>query len=254
MENDNKRELLGLRVDNMTCRELLNQVEERIGKRSASYIVFVNSDVAVKAEKDKELHRIIHEADFAMVDGKPLVWIAKAHGKPLKEKVSGSDFVPALCREAAERGWSVFLLGGERGVPEEAAGRLKSCFPPLHIVGMYSPPRGFERDKEEVRRIKEIVLKAAPDILVVCFGCPKQEKFIYEHYREYGAYISICAGATVDFLAGRVKRCPRWMSDVGLEWFYRFMKEPRRLFKRYFIDDMKIFLMAYKYRPGRKGS
>ncbi len=252
MENRNKTTLLNLRVDNLTLKELVKQVDKRIKGRIPSYIVFVNCDVAVKSERDKELRHIINRADFAMVDGKPLIWIAKAHKNPLKEKVSGSDFVPILCREAAKRGWSIFLLGGEDGIPQTAADRLKSRYPALHIAGTYSPPWGFERDEDELKRIREMVQNASPDILVVCFGCPKQEKFVYHHYKEYGAVVSVCAGATIDFLAGKVKRCPKWMSKASLEWFYRFLKEPRRLFKRYFIDDMNIILMAFKYRPGRK--
>ena len=106
----------------------------------------------------------------------------------------------------------------------------------------------FEKDKEELSKIKKMIAEASPEILIVCFGCPKQEKFIYEHSREYGALLSICAGATVDFLAGTVKRCPRWISSIGMEWFYRFLKEPRRLFKRYFVDDLRILAMVFKYR------
>ena len=87
-----------------------------------------------------------------------------------------------------------------------------------------------------------------PDILITCFGCPKQEKWIYENYRKYDAKVSICAGATVDFLAGNVKRAPRWMSEHGFEWFYRFLQEPNRMFKRYFIDDMKVIKLIRKYR------
>ena len=89
---------------------------------------------------------------------------------------------------------------------------------------------------------------AKPDLLFVCFGCPKQEKWVYDNYKKYDAKVSICAGATVDFLAGNVKRAPKWMSNIGLEWFYRFLQEPKRLFKRYFIDDMKIIKLIFKYK------
>ena len=245
---ENKEKLLNLYVDNLSQKELLFEAEKRIMGRTPSQMVFVNVDVAVKADKDEYLRKIINEADFAMVDGMPLVWISYLYGRPLKEKVSGSDFVPALCREAADKGWKIFLLGGAEGVPQRAAANLKQRIPNITICGTYSPPMQFEKDKEELAKIKRMIAEASPEILIVCFGCPKQEKFIYEHSREYGALLSICAGATVDFLAGTVKRCPRWISSIGMEWFYRFLKEPRRLFKRYFVDDLRILAMVFKYR------
>ena len=115
-------------------------------------------------------------------------------------------------------------------------------------MGTYSPPLGFENDANEINIINQKISAASPDIVIACFGCPKQEKWVYENYKKYNAAVSICAGATVDFLAGSVKRAPKWMSEYGLEWFYRFLKEPKRLFKRYFIDDIKIFRLTLKYR------
>lgn len=244
-----KVKLLNLYVDNFSQKELLEQVEERIVQKRVSNLIFVNVDVTVKSEADPYLEHIINEADFAMVDGMPLVWISHLFKRPLKEKVSGSDFVPELCREAARNHWDLYILGGMDGVPERAAANLKKRIPEIQVCGVYSPPRGFETDENELKRIKSQISAAAPDILLVCLGCPKQEKFIYEHYQEYGAMVSICAGATVDFLAGTVKRCPRWISNIGMEWFYRFLQEPRRLFKRYFMDDLKVFLMILKYWP-----
>jgi N-acetylglucosaminyldiphosphoundecaprenol N-acetyl-beta-D-mannosaminyltransferase len=182
------------------------------------------------------------------VDGKPLVWIAKWHGRPVKAKISGSDLVPELCRAAAEKGCTMFILGGADGVAERAKENLERELPGLRIVGTYAPPMGFEKDGEELERINRMISAAHPDLLIVCFGCPKQEKWIYENYRNYDAAVSVCAGATVDFLAGNVKRAPAWMSEHGLEWLYRFSQEPKRLFKRYFVDDMKIAGLVWKYR------
>ena len=107
---------------------------------------------------------------------------------------------------------------------------------------------GFEKNKNEVEKINRVISDKKPDILIVCFGCPKQEKFIYENFKSYEAKISICAGATVDFLAGTVKRAPNWMSNHGFEWLYRFFQEPSRLFKRYFVDDLKIVKLILKYK------
>ena len=116
------------------------------------------------------------------------------------------------------------------------------------MVGNYAPPFGFEKDEEELAKINKMISDVHPDLLITCFGCPKQEKFIYENYQKYDALVSICAGATVDFLAGNIKRAPKWMSKCGLEGLYRFFKEPKKLFKRYFVDDVKIIKLIWKYR------
>ena len=118
----------------------------------------------------------------------------------------------------------------------------------LMMAGALSPSMGFEKKPEEVAYIRETLQKAKPDILLACFGCPKQEKWVSEHYRDCASGVTLCAGATVDFLAGNVKRAPKVFSEHGLEWLYRFVKEPKRLFHRYFVDDMQIFRLAWKYR------
>ena len=120
--------------------------------------------------------------------------------------------------------------------------------PGIKIVGTYAPPFNFEKDRMELEKMNQIITDAHPDLLIVCFGCPKQERWIYENYNKYNAKISISAGATVDFLANHVTRAPLWMSEYGLEWFYRFLQEPKRLFKRYFVDDIQILKIIWKYR------
>lgn len=134
---------------------------------------------------------------------------------------------------------------------ERAAKNLLMKYPGIQISGWYSPPYGFENQPEEIEKMNAAIHSAGPDIVIVCLGCPKQERYVYENRDTYKAGISICAGATIDFLAGNVKRCPAWMSRYGLEWFYRFLQEPKRLFKRYFIDDIQILRMVLKYRPGK---
>ena len=131
---------------------------------------------------------------------------------------------------------------------DNARANLEKDFKNIKIVGTYSPPVGFESDTEELIRINQIISDAYPDILIACFGCPKQEKWVYENYNKYNATTSICAGATVDFLAGSIKRAPRWMSEHGFEWLYRFIQEPKRMFRRYFLDDVKIIRLVRKYK------
>ena len=243
-----KQPLLNTYVNNLSMDETLNEICRLVDNKQKSYVVAINVDVVMKMEKDQYLKKITDEADLTLVDGKPLVWIAKWYKHPVKAKISGSDLVPELCKVAAERGYSVFIIGGAEGVAEKAKENLERDLPGIKIVGTYSPPFGFEKDEIELQKINTVISDSHPDLVIVCFGCPKQEKWIYENYMKYEGIVSICAGATVDFLAGNVNRAPEWMSDHGLEWLYRFLQEPKRLFRRYFVDDVKILGLVWKYR------
>lgn len=242
-----KQPLLNTYINNVTMAEAISAIEDMIASHKKSYVVAINVDVVMKIEEDSYLKEITDNADMVLVDGTPLVWISKYYKQPVKEKVSGSDLVPQLCQIAAEKGYSIFILGGKDGIAAQAKRKLEEKLPGIQIVGTYAPPMGFEKDPEELNRINTMISEAKPDLLITCFGCPKQEKFIYENYQKYDAAVSICAGATVDFLAGNVKRAPRWMSNNGLEWLYRFFMEPKRLFKRYFVDDVQILKLIRKY-------
>lgn len=242
-----KQPLLNTYVNNMDMEETIKTIEEMIAAGKSGYVVPINVDVVMKIESDSYLKEITDHADMVLVDGKPLIWISKLHKCPVKTKISGSDLVPLLCKNSAKTGYSIFLLGGREGIAEKAKRNLKRDYPGVKVVGTYSPPIGFEKDKNELDKINSMITNAHPDILIVCFGCPKQEKWIYENYQKYDAKVSICAGATVDFLAGNINRAPKWMSEHGLEWFYRFLQEPKRMFKRYFVDDVKILGLIRKY-------
>ena len=246
--NMNKQPLLNTYVNNVDMDEALFAIDEMISLGKKSYVVAINVDVVMKIEEDQYLKKITDNADMVLVYGKPLVWIAKWHKHPVKAKISGSDLVPLLCARAAEKKYSIFIIGGKDGIAEKARGKLESELPGIRIVGTYAPPFGFENDERELSKINNMISDVHPDLLIACFGCPKQEKWIYENYAKYDAKVSICAGATVDFLAGNVNRAPKWMSEHGLEWFYRFLQEPKRMFKRYFVDDIKIIGMIKKYR------
>lgn len=248
MENC-KIKFLNTYINNLSMEETLSFIDGYIKEdNKKSYIVAVNIDVIIKIEKDQYLKKIIDKANLVLVDGTPLVWISKLFRTPVNEKISGSDLVPRVCKMAADKGYKIFFLGGKDGIAEQAKNRLIHQYPQIKIVGTYAPIFGFEKNQKEINKINYMISKAKPDILIVCLGCPKQEKYIYENIDKYDAKVSICAGATIDFLAGTVKRAPQWMSNCGLEWFYRFIQEPKRLFKRYFIDDIKIIKLVWKYR------
>ena len=243
-----KQPLLNTYVNNVNMEETLEEICRLVDEKQKSYVVAINVDVVMKMEEDQYLKKITDEADLTLVDGKPLVWIAKWHNHPVKAKISGSDLVPELCKVAADRGYSIFIIGGAEGVAEKAKKNLQKMHKEIKIVGTYSPPFGFEKDDLELQKINTIISDVHPDLVIACFGCPKQEKWIYKNYQKYDGTVSICAGATVDFLAGNVNRAPKWMSEHGLEWLYRLFQEPKRLFKRYLVDDVKIFELVWKYR------
>lgn len=243
-----KQPLLNTYVNSVDMNETLSAIDEMIFSSKKRYIVAINVDVIMKIENDPYLKEITDNADMVLVDGKPLIWIAKYHNRPVKAKISGSDMIPLLCERATEKGYSIFIIGGKNGIAKKAKENLEKDYPGINVIGTYAPPFGFEKDEVELEKINEMITTAHPDLLIVCFGCPKQEKWIYENYNKYDAKVSICAGATVDFLAGNVKRAPRWISECGFEWLYRFFKEPKRMFRRYFIDDVKIFGLIRKYK------
>ncbi len=235
-------------IDNLTMAETLNEIDKLIQKKNCSYVVTPNVDHIVRLEKDEELQKVYKNASLILTDGKPLIWISKWYKTPIKEKISGSDLFPRVCQLAANKNYTMYLLGAAEGVADTAAKNLMKKYPGLNIVGTYSPPFGFEKSKQEMNKIKTQIQDVHPDILIVGLGCPKQEKFMYYHCKELGVPISFGLGASIDFEAGNIKRAPKWMSNHGLEWLYRFSKEPKRLFKRYFVDDLKIIQVARKYR------
>lgn len=235
-------------IDNLTMAETLNEIEKLIQKKNCSYVVTPNVDHIVRLEKDEELQKVYKNASLILTDGKPLIWISKWYKTPIKEKISGSDLFLRVCQLAANKNYTMYLLGAAEGVADTAARNLMKKYPGLNIVGTYSPPFGFEKNEQEMNKIKTQIQDVHPDILIVGLGCPKQEKFMYYHCKELGVPISFGLGASIDFEAGNIKRAPKWMSNHGLEWLYRFSKEPKRLFKRYFVDDLKIIQVARKYR------
>lgn len=243
-----KINFLNITVDNVTMKEAIEQIEILIKKKKNSYVVTPNLDHIIQLEKDKEFQNVYKNADLVLTDGKPLIWISKLLGTPIKEKISGSDLFPYICKLAANRGFSVFMLGAADGVAKKATDNLKVKYPDLRISGFYSPKFGFENDKDELENVIRVVKKSSPDILVVGLGAPKQEKFIYNFKDTLNVPLSLGLGATIDFEAGTVKRAPKWMQKIGLEWLFRITQDPKRLMKRYFGDFIGIFPIIFEYR------
>ena len=239
-----RMKFMNTEIDNLTMDETLQAIDDLIKQKKNAYVVTPNVDHIVQLEKDTELQKVYENASLILTDGKPLLWIAKWYGTPIKEKISGSDLFPLLCNMAAQKGYKMFFLGAAEGVAAKAAQNLSKRFKGLQVVGTYSPPFGFEKDLEEIDKINNMIRKTQPDILIVGLGCPKQEKFMYHHCKELGVPISFGLGASFDFEAGNIKRAPRWMANHGLEWLFRITQDPKRMAKRYLGDDRKILGLA----------
>ena len=247
----NRMPFMNTYLDNISAAEAMEYIDNWIESRKTGRIITPNCDHIVQIEKKPALKPVWDSAELLLADGHPLLWFAKWYKTPLKEKINGSSFTPELCRRAAEKGYSVFLLGAGPGVAEKAADNLRKDYPGIHISGTFSPSFGFEKKPEEVRKINTMLKESGTDILILGLGSPKQEIFSYENVEQYQIPVTINAGATIDFLAGNKKRAPKWMVDNGLEWLYRMVKEPRRVGKRV-LTDLNIFPIAWKYRPKSK--
>ncbi|WP_395741439.1 WecB/TagA/CpsF family glycosyltransferase [Prosthecobacter sp.] len=227
--------ILGVPLDNVTTDQALETISAMITSRKPHYIATANVDFTALALNDEELRRILLDAHMVVCDGMPLVWASRWLGNALPERVAGSDLVPKLLAIAEQKGWSVYFLGGQKEVALKAIEKVQERHPGLKIAGVMSPPFKPLHEMDHAGICADI-RQADPDLLFVSFGCPKQEKWIAMNYLRAGAPVSIGVGATIDFLAGHMKRAPRWMQMTGLEWLYRLLQEPRRLFKRYATD------------------
>ena len=242
----NRIEFLNTYIDNLTASEAKNAVDSLIQAGGNHYVVTPNSDIVVKMQDDTELKEICDKADLILTDGQIVVKLSRYLGNPIKERVCMTDFVWDVFDLAIKKDYRVFLFGGKEDVLFKATENIKKRLPELNIVDSYSPPFGFEKNEEMLEEANRRIKASDADILIVFLGCPKQEKFIYQNKDKY--QVPITMGGCVDFIAGKVKRAPLWMQNIGLEWFYRFLQEPKRMFRRYFVDDIRIFELARKYQ------
>jgi N-acetylglucosaminyldiphosphoundecaprenol N-acetyl-beta-D-mannosaminyltransferase len=221
----------------LTGAEAIDHIVSLCRARHGGTVLTPNVDHVCLAEQSEALVEAYASASLSLVDGKPLVWLSRLAGAPLPEKISGSDLAEPLVARLASEGLSLFLLGAEEGVGALAADALTERHPGLKIAGVMSPPFGFERDVAQNASVVRAVQEAAPDVVFVCLGAPKQELWMAAHKDALAPAVMIGLGATLDFIAGRVRRAPAWVSDAGLEWLYRLAQEPRRLAGRYLVRD-----------------
>ena len=241
--------LMGCRIDNLSMEETLVRIEEFIRSGKPHQHVVVNVDKLVKASRDPELRRIVNECALVNADGMPVVWASRLLGKPLKERVAGIDLFEALMRRAGEKGWRVFLLGAREEVVSAVADTYSRRYPQLAIAGWRN---GYWKGEMEEAQVAEQVRASGADLLFVAISSPKKEQFLGRWQAEMRIPFAMGVGGTFDVAIGLVKRAPRWMQRAGLEWFYRFLQEPRRMFRRYFIDDMAFIWLFIKEAAGRR--
>lgn len=253
---DNKKviDFLGIKINNMTATEILDHVDYCVERKTPCHIVGVNIDQALRVIEDNYSQKIFDDAEIVFTDGKPILWMAKWLKRPIIEKVSGPDLMLLLCERAAQKKYKIFLLGCAEGVADNAAKKLEMMYPGLQCVGTYSPPFDFEKNPVEMERIVTMLRESRADQLFVGMGSPKQDIFIYENMGKYKIPVSYSIGAAIDFIGGSVKRAPKWMSDFGLEWFYRMMQNPKRLVKRYLVEDRRILKYYCEFKKKERAA
>ncbi|ARO86547.1 glycosyltransferase [Nitrosospira lacus] len=235
-------EMMGCQIDNLSMEETLHTIEKFIQSGRPHQHVVVNVDKLVKASRDVELRRIINECPLINVDGMPVVWASRLLGKPLKERVAGVDLFESLMKRSAEKGWRVYLLGAREEVVLGVKQVYMRKYSGLTVAGYRN---GYWKPEEEAEVVEQIKAAQA-DLLFVAISSPMKEHFLGRYQAEMKIPFAMGVGGTFDVAVGKVKRAPVWMQGAGLEWFYRFLQEPRRMFKRYFVDDMFFFWLLLK--------
>jgi len=234
--------MMGCLIDNLTMEETLQTIERFVASRVPHQHVVVNVDKLVKAQKDPELRRIINECALINADGMPVVWASHLLGKPLKERVAGVDLFDALMGRAAARGWRVFLLGAR----EDIVSRVRHLYAQRYPQLVFAGHRNGYWEAEQEQDVVDEITNAHADLLFVAISSPKKEQFLGAYQAQMRIPFAMGVGGTFDVVAGKVKRAPLWMQRAGLEWFYRFLQEPRRMFRRYFIEDMAFVGLLLK--------
>ncbi len=248
----------GIPLASVTFEEALDSLERFITEGTPHLVCTVNVNQVYAFRKDADFRRAYRRASLLLCDGRPLLWTSHLLGRPLPAHIPGSRLLPAFAERAAERGYRLYFLGAAPGVAAKAARLLEARYPGLQVVECYSPPFGFEKDPVENERTLERVRKARPDALFVAFGAPKQEKWLAQHLEELQVPVMVGIGSTFDSLANRGTPAPDWATNHGLEWFYRLALEPRRLWKRYLLENTRVLpyliLQILAARCARRGA
>ena len=242
-----KTEILGVRFDDLTQQEAAQQGRQLLEEDKFHYVVTPNPEFLLAAEKDPEFRRVLNAADLVLPDGIGVVYSAKILGTPLKERVPGIEFAEAMLSALNDMGGRLYLLGAKPGVAEEAGRRICARYPALVLCGTHD---GYFKDEQAI--LPEIAA-AKPDLLFVCLGAPKQEKWMARWGQHTGAKLAIGLGGCLDVFAGNVRRAPEQWQKLGLEWAYRLKKEPKRIGRMAKLPLVLVKAAGQRIRPGKKG-
>ena len=243
--------ILGTSYDNVTTDQAVDQIYDFISRRKKCFVCTPNVDHVLRARNDKAFQDILEKSELVISDGIGVLIGSKILGTPLKENITGRLLVYKLAKLSVEKGVSIFLLGGRSQASVDLAReRLEKDYPGIHICGVYSPPFMNEFSEEENREMVSRINSVEPDIVLVCFGSPKQEKWIANHVQQLASIVHIGVGATIDMLAGDVWEPPAWVTRNGLEWIVKLVQEPKRLWKRYIVGNPKFIFLVLISRFG----
>lgn len=241
--------IAGTGISNVTLPETLSILDEWISTGQKKRITVTPVNCLVWASKDNTLQSIYNDADLTLCDGVPLIWASRFLGKEtLRGRVTGLDLLPAFTGHCYHKGYSMFFLGSSEQTLSVLRKKLSDQYPDIHIAGMYSPPFAEKFSAEENEKIIQLIHAAKPDILWVSLTAPKQDFWIYEHFNRLNTHIAVGIGGALDVMAGNIKRAPVWMQKTGLEWLFRFLQEPKRLFRRYFIEAPEIIPLLWRQK------
>ena len=252
-----KHELFGVKIDALRMNEAVDRLMEWTKPdqpMDCKFVVTPNVDHTVILRENEQLQDAYKDAAMVLADGHPVVLASKLLGRPLPERVPGSELVPRMFdRVDADNQRTVFLLGAGPGVADRAAEKMAIKWQYLKTVGTYCPPLGFQEDDAECEKILKMINDVQPDILVVGLGAPKQELWVHRFQSQLETKVAFCVGATIDFLAGEKQRAPQWIQNIGMEWCHRMCSEPKRLVKRY-AKDAWIFpqIVFQQWRSQKK--
>jgi N-acetylglucosaminyldiphosphoundecaprenol N-acetyl-beta-D-mannosaminyltransferase len=240
-------EILGVRVDDATYEDLLAQVDAFVASRQPHQIVTLNAEMLVTAHDDPALAQLLNAADLNVPDSAGVMLAARLLGHPLRERVTGSDGISRLAAHCAQRGYRPFLLGAGPGVAGVVAERLAAANPDLEVAGCYAGSPRIADEEGIVARVRS----AAPDLLLVAYGVPAEEKWIARNRLRLGVPVMIGVGGTFDFVAGVTRRAPAWMRRLGLEWLHRLVQEPWRWRRQLALPRFAVLAAKQRVRMGR---
>jgi len=245
LSNEAKKRLFGIEIDNLTREEAIEKIKNLLCRKVKGFIVTPNAAHIVELRKDREFFDAYRNAIMILPDGISLIVASRLLGNPLKERCSGADLFPEICRLAWELGKSVFILGGERGSEKIVEEKLKQTFPGI-ILKTLSPPFGFEKEEKITDEIISEINNFPTDILLVCVGTPKSEKWIFKNFSKLEIILAFSLGSSPDFFAGIKKRAPKCIQKIGFEWLWRLIHEPGRLWKRYLLGNTIFIWIVVK--------